>query len=73
MDILYDRSDTIRESYQDVQFTMVLTLGLVVMVIFLFLRNCLGDHHPQPGAAVLDHRNVRGDVPAELTAWTTSR
>jgi HAE1 family hydrophobic/amphiphilic exporter-1 len=39
MDILYDRSDSIRESYKDVQFTMVLTLGLVVMVIFLFLRN----------------------------------
>ena len=39
MDILYDRSDTIRESFKDVQFTMVLTLGLVVMVIFLFLRN----------------------------------
>ena len=39
MDILYDRSDTIRESYKDVVFTMMLTLGLVVMVIFLFLRN----------------------------------
>jgi hydrophobic/amphiphilic exporter-1 (mainly G- bacteria), HAE1 family len=39
MDILYDRSDSIRESYKDVQFTMILTLGLVVMVIFLFLRN----------------------------------
>ncbi len=39
MDILYDRSDTIRESYKDVQFTMALALGLVVMVIFLFLRN----------------------------------
>src|SRR5204863_6936599 len=39
MDILYDRSDTIRESYTDVKFTMVLTLGLIVMVIFLFLRN----------------------------------
>ena len=39
MDTLYDRSETIRESYHDVQFTMVLTLGLVVMVIFLFLRN----------------------------------
>src|SRR5213075_837048 len=39
MDILYDRSDTIRESYVDVEFTMLLTLGLVVMVIFLFLRN----------------------------------
>ena len=39
MDILYDRSDTVRESFKDVQFTMILTLGLVVMVIFLFLRN----------------------------------
>jgi HAE1 family hydrophobic/amphiphilic exporter-1 len=39
MSILYDRSDTIRDSYRDVQFTMALTLGLVVMVIFLFIRN----------------------------------
>ena len=39
MDILYDRSQTIRESFQDVQITMALTLLLVVGVIFLFLRN----------------------------------
>jgi HAE1 family hydrophobic/amphiphilic exporter-1 len=39
MDVLYDRSDTIRESYRDVQFTMALTLGLVILVIFIFLRN----------------------------------
>src|SRR5271170_1147277 len=39
MSILYDRSDTIRESYTDVEFTMLLTLGLVITVIFLFLRN----------------------------------
>src|SRR5262249_17183350 len=39
MDVLYDRSDTIREAYRDVQFTMVLTLALVIMVIFVFLRN----------------------------------
>ncbi len=39
MDVLYDRSDTIRESYRDVQFTMALTLALVIMVIFVFLRN----------------------------------
>src|SRR6266446_1379230 len=39
MDVLYDRSDTIRESYTDVQFTMLMTLGLVIAVIFLFLRN----------------------------------
>ncbi|MBC7772756.1 MAG: efflux RND transporter permease subunit, partial [Pyrinomonadaceae bacterium] len=36
---MYDRSITIRESVQDVKFTLVLTLGLVVMVIFIFLRN----------------------------------
>ncbi len=39
LEVLYDRSDTIRESYKDVKFTMYLTLGLVVLVIFLFLRN----------------------------------
>ncbi|HSC35232.1 MAG TPA: efflux RND transporter permease subunit [Thermodesulfobacteriota bacterium] len=36
---LYDRSRSIRESMAEVNFTMGLTLGLVVMVIFLFLRN----------------------------------
>jgi hydrophobic/amphiphilic exporter-1 (mainly G- bacteria), HAE1 family len=37
--ILYDRSQFIHESIRDVQLTMLLTLALVVMVIFLFLRN----------------------------------
>ncbi len=36
---LYDRAVSIKESVHDVQFTLVLTLGLVVLVIFLFLRN----------------------------------
>ncbi|QLE54863.1 efflux RND transporter permease subunit [Nostoc sp. TCL26-01] len=39
MDILYDRSQAIRESVDDVQFTLLLTIALVVLVIFLFLRN----------------------------------
>jgi HAE1 family hydrophobic/amphiphilic exporter-1 len=34
-----DRSETIRASVNDVKFTLLLTLFLVVMVIFLFLRN----------------------------------
>ena len=34
-----DRTTTIRASVRDVQFTLVLTMGLVVMVIFVFLRN----------------------------------
>ena len=37
--ILTDRTQTIRASVDDVQFEMMLTIGLVVMVIFLFLRN----------------------------------
>jgi hydrophobic/amphiphilic exporter-1 (mainly G- bacteria), HAE1 family len=39
MSTLYDRANSIRESFRDVQFTMGLTLGLVILVIFVFLRN----------------------------------
>ena len=37
--VLFDRSETIRESVADVKFTLLLTIGLVILVIFLFLRN----------------------------------
>jgi hydrophobic/amphiphilic exporter-1 (mainly G- bacteria), HAE1 family len=36
---LSDRTQTIRAAVQDVQFTLLLTVALVVMVIFIFLRN----------------------------------
>ena len=36
---IFDRSESIRQSVHDVKFTLLLTLCLVVMVIFLFLRN----------------------------------
>ncbi len=36
---LYDRSVSIRQSVDDVQLTLLVTLALVVMVIFLFLKN----------------------------------
>jgi HAE1 family hydrophobic/amphiphilic exporter-1 len=39
MSILHDRSESIRESIADVKFTLLLTICLVVLVIFLFLRN----------------------------------
>jgi len=39
MEVLYDRSEAIKDSVQDVKFTLALTIGLVIMVIFLFLRN----------------------------------
>jgi HAE1 family hydrophobic/amphiphilic exporter-1 len=39
LNILYDRSVSIRASVNDVKFTLILAIFLVVMVIFLFLRN----------------------------------
>jgi len=39
LNILFDRTETIRASVSDVKFTLLLTIGLVIMVIFLFLRN----------------------------------
>jgi HAE1 family hydrophobic/amphiphilic exporter-1 len=39
LNILYDRSVSIRDSVHDVKFTLLLALILVILVIFLFLRN----------------------------------
>ena len=39
IDVLTDRTTTIRASVEDVEFELMLTVALVVMVIFLFLRN----------------------------------
>jgi len=39
LDILFDRSDSIRASVDEVKFTLKLTVMLVILVIFLFLRN----------------------------------
>ncbi|MGE5626018.1 MAG: efflux RND transporter permease subunit, partial [Bacillota bacterium] len=37
--VVYDRSASIHDSVRDVKFTLLLTLALVIMVIFLFLRS----------------------------------
>jgi len=39
INVLFDRTVTIRASVEEVEFTLILSLALVVMVIFLFLRN----------------------------------
>ena len=39
LETVYDRSVSIRESVNDVKYTLLLTIGLVVLVIFVFLRN----------------------------------
>ncbi len=39
LNILFDRSAPIKEGIEDVELTLLLTIGLVIFVIFLFLRN----------------------------------
>lgn len=39
LNIMYDRSQSIKESIRDVQITLIIALVLVVLIIFLFLRN----------------------------------
>ena len=39
LNVLYDASKNIRDSIRDVKFTLGLTIALVIMVIFVFLRN----------------------------------
>ncbi len=39
LDVEFDASRNIRESIDDVKFTLYLTIGLVILVIFVFLRN----------------------------------
>src|SRR5262245_38542631 len=39
LDVRSDRSITIKESVHDVKLTLLITVGLVILVIFLFLRN----------------------------------
>jgi HAE1 family hydrophobic/amphiphilic exporter-1 len=39
LNVMYDRSSSIRESVAEVKFTLMLTVALVILVIFLFLRN----------------------------------
>ncbi|MBC8072802.1 MAG: efflux RND transporter permease subunit, partial [Deltaproteobacteria bacterium] len=39
LDVIADRTKTIRASVDEVQFTLVLTMGLVVGIVFIFLRN----------------------------------
>ncbi|MEW5914196.1 MAG: efflux RND transporter permease subunit [Thermodesulfobacteriota bacterium] len=39
LEVMYDQSITIKESVSDVKFTLMLAVALVVLVVFLFLKN----------------------------------
>jgi len=63
---LTDRTNTIRASVSDVQFELMLTVALVVMVIFVFLRNVAATVIPRRRCSSLMVGHVWRDVSARL-------
>ena len=62
--ILYDRSQAIRESIDDVKMTLILAIGLVIAVIFVFLRN--------PSATVIPNLAVPISILGTFAMMTSS-
>jgi len=57
--IISDRTTTIRASVEDVEFELLLTTALVVMVIFMFLRSASGERLFQHRRAASRWSHVR--------------
>ena len=68
-----DRTTTIKASVHDVEFTLLLTIALVVMVIFLFLRNAWATIIPGRHRAAVAARHRGADVRWSATASTICR
>ena len=60
LNVVSDRTQTIRASVNDVQFTLMLTIVLVVMVIFVFLRNFWATIIPAITIPLVPDRHLRG-------------
>jgi multidrug efflux pump len=64
--VVLDRSSTIRASLHDVERTLVISVVLVTLVVFVFLRSVRATLVPSVGGAGVAGRHVRSDVPARL-------
>ncbi len=66
LNVVSDRTLTIRASVSDVEFTLMIAVCLVVMVIFLFLRNIWATVIPSVTIPVALGRHAGDDVPVRL-------
>ena len=64
--MVLDRTTTIRASVHDVELTLLISIVLVILVVFVFLRNAARHVHSQRGRAGVADRHVRRDVPVRL-------
>ncbi|VFS57740.1 Multidrug transporter MdtC [Raoultella planticola] len=62
LQIAQDRSPTIRASLEEVEQTLVISVALVILVVFLFLRSRAGDADPGGGRSGLADWHLCGDV-----------
>ena len=60
--IASDRTITTRDSMRDAQRNMIISIGLVILVVFIFLRSGWSTFIPSVVGAGIDHRHVRRDV-----------
>ena len=70
---IYDRSQTIVNSVDDVQATLLIAFVLVVARDFYVSRPRHGHADSRRGAAAVAAADVHGDARAWATAWTTFR
>ena len=68
-----ERTTTIRASLRDVERTLVIAIVLVILVVFLFLRNCARDADPERRGAGVADRHLRRHVPRSASRSTTFR
>ena len=71
--IVSDRTDTIRASINDVQFTLMLSIGLVVLVVLIFLRTIRATIHRRRRAAAVADRAPSASCGSAVSRSTICR
>ena len=66
VELTMDRTTTIRTSLHDVERALVIAIALVILVVFLFLRERPSHADPERGGAGVADRHLRRDVSAGL-------
>lgn len=66
LNVMDDRSPSIRASLEEAELTLLISVALVILVVFLFPAQRPRHADPQPGGAGLADRHLRGHVPVRL-------
>ena len=70
VDVVMDRTTTVRASVHDIEITLLISVILVILVVFAFLRTFRATIIPSIAVPLSLIGTFGGDVPAAATAWT---